>query len=105
MLVPESLGNVAAPTDWAVRGQGVLQVFRGDIVPCHGLVFLIQQGGRMVVPVEFSEWFVAKRAGLPLIPLVYDRCNQACLWRFLDLRQTPLRASFALRPTGARGHP
>jgi hypothetical protein len=78
-----------------------LQLFGGDFAPLNGVALGIQERGRMIVPVDFSERFVAIHALLSLIPLVDDRPYEAGLGSFLDLRQTLLGAVFPFWPTRA----
>jgi hypothetical protein len=105
MFPPKRLGNVAAPADGPMRLQRFLQLFGRNLVPLNGLALVIDQGRGMIVPVDFSETFVAIHALLSLIPPVNDRPNQAGLRRFLDLCQTLLPAGFPFRPTRAFTQP
>ena len=98
---PKRFGDVAVPADGPVCPQRFLQFVGGDLVPLNGPALVIDQGGGMIVPVDFSERFVAVRAVLSLVPPIDNRPNQAGLRRFLDLRQTFLTAGFPFRPTRA----
>src|SRR2546426_9879635 len=97
----KGFGNVAVPADGPMCAQHFLQLFGWNLVRLDGLEIFVDQGGRMIVPVDFSERLVAIRAVPPLIPPIDDGPNQAGLGRFLDLCQTLLAASFLFRPTRA----
>src|SRR6266699_2547489 len=105
MFAAKSLRNVAVPADGPVGAQHFLKLLGGNLVPLDGLEVVVEQGGRMIMPMDFSERFVAIRAVLPLVPQIDDRPNQTSLRRFLDLCQTLLAASFPFRPTRARIQP
>src|SRR5215467_4019075 len=101
MLSPKSLGHMAAPADWPVCPQRFLQIFGRDLVPLDGFALAIQQGWRVIVPVDFSEQFAAVRASLPLVPAIDDGPNQTSLWCFFDLGKTRLTAGLPFGPTRA----
>ncbi len=103
MLVAEGFGDVAAPADGPMSAHYFLELIERDLVPLDGLAlgFVIDQGGWMIVPVDFSEWFVTVGAALSLIPIVYDGRNEARLGRFLDLRETLLATALLFGPPGA----
>src|SRR5258708_9043826 len=105
MLAAKGFGNVAVPADRPVGAQHFLEFFGGNLVPLDGLEGVVEQGGRMIVPMDFSERFVAIRAVLPQVPLIDDWPNQTNLRRFLNLCQTLLAASFFFGPTRARIQP
>src|SRR6266852_3417680 len=105
MFTPKGFGHMATPADGPVCPQRSLQVFGRDLIPLDSLSFFIQQGGRVIVPVDFAERLVAIHAFLSLIPPVDDRPNEAGLWRFLDLCQTFLPAGFPFGPTRALAQP
>lgn len=62
MFPPKRLGDVTGPADGPMRPQCVLQLFGGDLVPLNGLTLVIDQGRGMIVPMDFSERFVAVHA-------------------------------------------
>jgi len=75
MLSAKSLGNMAAPADRAVRSQGVLEVLSRDFIPLYGFALTTQQCWTMIVPMDFSEGFMAVDTYLPLIPAIDDGPN------------------------------
>lgn len=101
MLAAECFGDVAAPADRPVRGHGLLQILERNFIPLDGLVVLVDERGRMIMPVDFAKRFVAVHARSPRVPLVDDGGNQAGLGRFFDLRQTFLAAALHFRPARA----
>src|SRR5712691_7357182 len=99
MFAAKSLGNMAVPADRPMRAQHFLELLGRDLVPLDGLEVVIDQSGRMIVPVDCSKRSVAIHAVPALIPLIDDGPDQAGLRRFLDLCQTFLAAGFLFRPT------
>lgn len=86
MFPPKRFSDMAVPADRPVRCQRFLQFFDGrDFVPLNGLAIIIQESWRVIMPVDFSEPFVAIDALVSLIPMVDDRPNQAGLWGLFDL--------------------
>ena len=61
---PESLAHVAIPANRPVSGQGLLKVFERNLVPLHGLAVLVNQRGRVIVPVNLAKPLVA----VPILP-------------------------------------
>ena len=72
MLSPESLRHMAAPAHWPVCLQCVLQFLGWDLVPLDCFVLAVQQGWRVIVPVDLAEGFVAILAFCVLIPVIDD---------------------------------
>jgi hypothetical protein len=101
MFAAKGFGNVAVPADGPMCAQHFLKLLSWNLVPLDGLEGVVEQGERMIVPVDFSKWLVAIRAVLSLVPLIDDRPNQPGLRRFLNLRQTLLAASFLFGPARA----
>jgi hypothetical protein len=75
MFPSKSLSHVTAPADGPVCAQHLLQLLGRDLVPLDRLAVRIQESRRVVMPVDFSERFVAIRALLSLIPPIDDRPN------------------------------
>src|SRR6516164_650050 len=73
MLSSKSLGDVAAPANGLMRCQNLLQLFGGDFGPRNRFAVAIQQRRRVIMPMDFSERFVAEHAFLSLIPSIDDR--------------------------------
>ena len=105
MFAAKRLGDVATPADRPVGGQDLLQILDGDVAPRNSFALLVDEGGRMVMPMDFPERLLAIGARLTRIPLINDGRDQASLRRLFDLRQTFLAAGFLFRPTRALTQP
>lgn len=101
MQAPEALRNVAVPTDGPMRGQGLLEIFQRNFVPLQSLLVFVDEGGRMIMPMDFAKRLVAVDALLSFIPAIDNDGNQAILWRLLNLRQALLAAAGHFRPARA----
>lgn len=92
MEAAEGFRNVAIPADRPVGAESLLKFFERDFVPLNGLALLIDQGGRMIVPVDFPKRLVAVNAGLSFVPAIHNGGNQTSFGCLLNLRQTVLTA-------------
>jgi len=98
---PKTFRNVAVPTDGPVSGQRLLEIFKRDFVPLKGLPVFIDEGGRMIMPVDFAKRLVAVDTLLSFIPAIDKDGDQAVLRRLFNLWQTFLAAASHFRPAGA----
>lgn len=101
VFAAEGFGDVAVPADGPVGAENFLEVLGRNVVPLDGFAFGINQSGRMIVPVDGAEGFVAVDTILTLIPPVDDGPDEAGLGRFLDLPQALLSAALHFGPTRA----
>lgn len=92
MLAAESLRDVAVPADGPMGGQSLLEVLKRDFVPLKRLALRVDQGGRMIVPMNLAERLVAVDAVPAFVPAIDDVGDQASRRRFLNLRQAFLTA-------------
>jgi hypothetical protein len=80
----------------------LLQIFEWDFVPKDAPAVAIQQGWRVIVPMDFSEGLVAINAFVTLIPAVNNGPRETGFRRFFDLGNAFLSAILPHGPTEAR---
>ena len=101
MLLAERLRNVAVPANRPVRGHRLLQVVQRHFVPLNGLAIRVDQGWRMVMPVNFIKRLVTIGARLSRVPIVDDVGDQAGFRSIFDLREAFLSAAGFFGPARA----
>src|SRR5689334_16527738 len=101
MQAPEGLRNVAVPANGPMRDQGLLKILERNLVPLKRFPLLIDQGRRMIVPVNLTKRLLTVGALHSFVPAADNIGDQTSPGCFLDLRQTVLAATGLFRPARA----
>lgn len=97
----ERFGNVAVPANGPVGGQGLLKMVERNLIPLEGLALFVNDGGRMIMPMDFAKRLVTVKASPALVPAIDQVGDQARLRRLLNLGQTLLATTRHFGPPRA----
>jgi hypothetical protein len=85
MLLAEGFRDMAIPADRPVGGQNLLKIFYRNFVPLDSFALRVKEGGRMIVPVDFTKGLVTENAGFSSVPMIDDAGDQARFRIIFDL--------------------